>query len=225
MSNKFKPIPIEQLELNEGQIDWLPRNPRQWTREELDKLKASILETPLLLEARGLLVWGPYEGTYVVIGGNMRLAALRELEAATAPCYVLPAGLSPETVKAIAIKDNGSFGEWDVDALMADWQEFNPEEFWTGADRWSPADAAGQEEGSPGIPQEALPEELQGADMNPDQLEPLVGDDETAMERVIITFTGEEEARRVAELLGVQDITSRVVWRLEDILEAREEEE
>ena len=49
MSNKFKPIPIEQLELNEGQVEWLPRNPRQWTREQLDKLKASILETPLLL--------------------------------------------------------------------------------------------------------------------------------------------------------------------------------
>lgn len=224
MSNKFKQIPIEQLELNEGQVEWLPRNPRQWTREQLDKLKASILETPLLLEARGLLVWAQTEASYVVIGGNMRLAALRELNAATAPCYVLPAGFSPEKVKEIAIKDNGSFGEWDMDALMADWQEFNPEEFWTGADRWSPADAAGQEGGSPGIPQEALPPELQGVEMDPDKQESIVGDDETAMERVIITFKG-DEVEAVERLLGVKDVTSRVVWRLEDIIEAREEEE
>ena len=219
MNNKFKPIPIGQLELNEGQIDWLPRNPRQWTREQLDRLKASILETPLLLEARGLIVWGPHDAAYVVIGGNMRLAALRELKAATAPCYVLPACLDPEKVKAIAIKDNGSFGEWDVDALMAEWAEdYDLAEF--GVDQWKPEDTVS----SPGIPQEALPPELQGADMDPDKLEPLVGDDETAMERVIITYTGEEEARRVAELLGVEDVTSRVVWRLEDIIEAREEE-
>ena len=223
MNNKFKPIPIEQLELNEGQVDWLPRNPRQWTREQLDKLKASILETPLLLEARGLLVWGPYEGAYVVIGGNMRLAALRELEAAVAPCYVLPAGLSQEKVKEIAIKDNGTFGEWDMDLLMDEWADFNPEEFWTGTAQWKPENAV-QPEQSPGIPQEALPEELQGTDIAPDRLEPLVGDDETAMERVIITFRG-DEVEAVERLLGVKDVTSRVVWRLEDIIEAREEEE
>lgn len=222
MSNKFKPIPVEQLELNEGQIAWLPRNPRQWTREELDRLKASILETPLLLEARGLLVWGPYEGIYVVIGGNMRLAALRELEAATAPCYILPAGLSPEKVKAIAIKDNGSFGEWDVDALMAEWAEdFNLDEF--GVTNWQPEDTVTEPAASPGIPQEALPEELQGADMDPDRMEPLEGDDETARDRIIITF--DEESRwRLEEIFKVRDITSRVVWRLEDIIAEREED-
>lgn len=221
MSNDFKPIPIEQLQLNEGQVEWLPRNPRQWTREQLDKLKASILETPLLLQARGLLVWGPYEGAYVVIGGNMRLAALRELEAAVAPCYVLPAGLPPEKVKEIAIKDNGTFGEWDMDLLMEEWADFNPEEF--GVSQWAPENAM-QLEQSSGITQEALPEELQGTDIAPDRLEPLVGDDETAMERVIITFRG-DEVEAVERLLGVKDVTSRVVWRLEDIIEAREEEE
>ena len=224
MSNKFKPIPIEQLQLNEGQISWLPKNPRQWTRGEMDRLKASIAETPLLLEARGLLVWGPYEGAYVVIGGNMRLAALRELGAAVAPCYVLPAGLSPEKVKAIAIKDNGSFGEWDVDLLMEEWADFDLEEFgvtdW-GAGGEDPDQGTG--EGGGGIDAAALPPELQDMDMTPDKLESIVGDDETAMERVIITYRG-DEAGRVAELLGVPDITSRVVWRLEDIIEAREEQ-
>lgn len=218
MSNKFKPIPIEQLELNEGQIDWLPRNPREWTREGLDNLKASILETPLLLEARGLLVWDTCDGIYVVVCGNMKLAALRELKAATAPCYVLPATLPQEKVRAIAVKDDASFGEWDVDALLAEWSDYGPEDF--GMTEWKPEDTVS----SPGIPQEALPPELQGADMDPDKLEPMVGDDETAMERVIITYAGEEEARRVAELLGVEDVTSRVVWRLEDIIAAREEE-
>lgn len=222
MNNKFKPIPIEQLELNEGQVEWLPRNPRQWTREQLDKLKASIQETPLLLEARGLLVWGPYEATYVVIGGNMRLAALRELGAAVAPCYVLPADLSQEKVKEIAIKDNGTFGEWDMDLLMEEWSEFNLEDFGAGQQQWKPENAIQPEE-SPGINPEALPEELQGVEMAPDKLENIVGDDETAMERVIITFR-ESEVEAVERLLGVKDVTSRVVWRLEDIIASRTEE-
>ena len=223
MSNRVQQIPLERLELNEGQVDWLPRNPRQWTRGQLDRLKASILETPLLLEARGLIVYGYCEAAYVVIGGNMRLAALKELGAAVAPCFVLPQGLSPEKVKEIAIKDNGSFGEWDVEALMADWSDFDLEDF--GITHWEPENALQPEEqaSSPGIPEEALPQELQGVDMNPDKQESIVGDDEVAMERVIITFQGEEGAQRVADLLGVQDVTSRVVWRLEDLIEAREE--
>ena len=97
----WKDVRLDELEMNTGQLAWLPRNPRQWTQDQLDRLKESIRETPLLLEARGLIVWKGGKRGYVVVGGNMRLAALRELGAETAPCYVLPEDLSPEKVKEI----------------------------------------------------------------------------------------------------------------------------
>lgn len=223
-------IPLERLELNEGQVKGLPKNPRQWTQEQLARLKDSIQETPLLLEARGLLVFPAKKDRYVVIGGNMRLAALREMGAETAPCFVLPADTCIEKVKEIAIKDNGSFGEWDADALMEAWSDFDLDDF--GVVRWNPENAVtggmpAQEEttatdgGKPEIDPATLPKELQGIDLTPEGMENLVGSDEVARDRIIITFT-EEERWKLEEIFKVRDITSRVLWRLEDIMKERE---
>lgn len=113
-------IKLTDLVLNEGQIAGLPTNPRQWTKTELDKLKKSLEETPELLEARGILVY-PWEGKYLVLGGNMRLSALKALKAKDAPCIVFPEDTPIDKLKEIVIKDNGSFGEWDYDLLANEW--------------------------------------------------------------------------------------------------------
>ena len=228
---EWKQIPLDKLETNRGQAKWLPRNPRQWTQEQLDRLKESIRETPLLLEARGLIVYPAKGGKYIVVGGNMRLAALAELGATEAPCYVLPAETTPEKVKEIAIKDNGSFGEWDAEALMQDWSDFDLDEF--GVVKWNPENAVtedgpdqGQgtqgESGGADIDPATLPAELQGLDLTPEGIENIVGDDEVARDRIIISFT-EDDRWRLEEAFGVRDITSRVLWRLEDIMKLREE--
>lgn len=109
-------IRIEDMEINAGQIEGLPSNPRQWTKEEMERLKKSIKDTPELLEARGAIVY-PHGGKYVVLGGNMRLSAVKALGWKTMPCIVLPEDMPVEKLKEIVIKDNGSFGEWDMDAL------------------------------------------------------------------------------------------------------------
>lgn len=121
-------IPLADLAMNEGQLKWLPRNPRQWTQAQLDLLKDSIRETPMLLEARGLIVYPAKKGGYIVIGGNMRLAALRELGEATAPCFILPAETSPEKVKEIVLKDNGEFGSWNFALLAMEWSDIQLED-------------------------------------------------------------------------------------------------
>lgn len=113
-------IKLTDLVLNEGQIAGLPTNPRQWTKTELNKLKKSLQETPELLEARGILVY-PWEGKYLVLGGNMRLSALKALKATDAPCIVFPEDTPIDKLKEIVIKDNGSFGEWDYDLLANEW--------------------------------------------------------------------------------------------------------
>lgn len=115
-------IKLTDLEQNKGQVEGLPSNPRQWGRGELDHLVKSIQETPELLEARGLIVW-PYGGKYVILGGNMRFSALREMNEKDAPCYVLPEDTPMEKLREIVIKDNGAFGSWDYDMLANEWDD------------------------------------------------------------------------------------------------------
>ena len=117
-----KRIKLTDLVLNEGQVAGLPANPRQWTKTELDKLKKSLQETPELLEARGILVY-PWEGKYLVLGGNMRLSALKSLKATDAPCIVFPEDTPIDKLKEVVIKDNGSFGEWDYETLANLWDD------------------------------------------------------------------------------------------------------
>lgn len=110
--------------MNTGQIAGLPSNPRQWTKAQLDNLKASIEETPELLEARGCIV-DYHEGKYVCLGGNMRYAACKALGMSELPCYVVPEGTTILKKKEIVAKDNGSFGDWDYDALANEWGDLD----------------------------------------------------------------------------------------------------
>lgn len=84
-------------------------------------MAASIVETPELFEARPLLVV-PRGERFVVIGGNMRLAAARELAMDAPPCYEIQ-DRSTEILKRMALKDNASFGEWDEVALADEWPD------------------------------------------------------------------------------------------------------
>lgn len=122
MDVEYRTIGISLLEMNTGQVEGLPSNPRQWTREELDSLKKSLRETPELFQARGCIV-APYGGKFIVLGGNMRLAAATELGDTEVPCMVLPEGLPVSKMKEIVVKDNGSFGSWDMDSLANEWDD------------------------------------------------------------------------------------------------------
>ena len=136
---EIKRIRLTDLELNRGQVAGLPSNPRQWGKGELDDLVKSIRETPELLEARGLIVW-PYNGKYIILGGNMRFSALREMNEVDAPCYVLDADTSMDKLREVVIKDNGSFGSWDYDMLANEWDDL-PLADW-GVPAWETEDIA-----------------------------------------------------------------------------------
>ena len=119
---EFKKLPLAKLAMNTGQIEGLPANPRQWTQEDLDKLARSIEETPELLDARGAIVV-PKGGKYIVLGGNMRVTAARKLDLKEMPCAVLPEDTAVKKLREIVVKDNGSFGAWDFDALANEWDD------------------------------------------------------------------------------------------------------
>ena len=114
-------IKLSKIVENKGQIEGLPRNPRQIKDEKYKLLKKSIEDDPEMLELRELLVY-PHNNKFVVIGGNMRLKALRELGVAECPCKVIPEETPVEKLRAYTIKDNNSFGEYDFDLLGNDWE-------------------------------------------------------------------------------------------------------
>lgn len=115
-------ININQIDQNKGQIAGLPANPRQWTRDDVERLARSIEETPELLDARPLITI-PHDGRQVVLGGNLRLAALKKLGRKEAPVYVLPEDTPPDKLREIVVKDNGAFGSWDFDMLANEWDD------------------------------------------------------------------------------------------------------
>lgn len=121
---KFERISIALLDPNTGQIPGVPKNPRKWGRRELQNLANSMKDTPELTEARGCIV-APWQGRFVVLGGNMRLAAAKaHLDWTELMCAVLPEGTSADRMREIVQKDNSSFGQFDYDILRKEWLGF-----------------------------------------------------------------------------------------------------
>lgn len=124
---KIQSISISLLQANKGQIEGLPKNPRKITAKKLENLKRSIEDAPEMLSLRELIVY-PYEGKYIVIGGNMRLRACSEIGYTELPCKVLDKSTPVEKLREYAIKDNVEFGENDKEALY-EW-DLNELESW-----------------------------------------------------------------------------------------------
>ena len=68
-----------------------------------------------------------------------------------------------------------------------------------------------------------LPAELQGEDINPDDLPKIEGSNETAMERIIIVFP-KSRSEEVAQLVGLPSI-DKVVYNIDELLPSDTAEE
>lgn len=113
-------LKLSDIEVNKGQIPGLPGNPRFIRDDKYKKLIQSLTDNPEMTALRELLVF-KHEGKYVIIGGNMRYRAMKELGYKETICKIIPAGTPAETLKAYTIKDNAGFGEWDFEQLANDW--------------------------------------------------------------------------------------------------------
>lgn len=123
-----KNINISKLILNKGQIKGLPTNPRFIRDFKFELLKRSIKESPDMLKLRELIVF-PEGDKYIIIAGNMRYRAAKELNIKELPCKILSRETSIEKLREIAIKDNSNFGEYDWDILANEWDD-SPLEDW-----------------------------------------------------------------------------------------------
>ena len=125
---KSQNIELSKLEVNKGQIEGLPKNPRLIKDAKFEKLKKSIEDNPEMLGMREVLVF-PHGSKYVIIGGNMRFQACKELQFVTVPCKVLDKDTTAEQLRAITIKDNVGFGEHDWELLANEWDSVELEEW------------------------------------------------------------------------------------------------
>ena len=116
-------LPMSAIEINNGQLKGLPKNPRLIKNAKYDKLKESITNYPEMLSWRSLLVYPLDNGKYIIVGGNMRYRAMKELGHKEAPVFIIPKETPIEKIKAYTILDNNGFGEWDWDLLANEWGE------------------------------------------------------------------------------------------------------
>lgn len=237
-----------------------PRNPRAITEAQYERLKDSLLVFPKMLTLRPLAT----DGNGIVLGGNMRLRALKDIAKMSAGQIAERLqGMKTYSQKSDAEKaalvqywrewltrkdvptthestltdaekdefvmtDNASFGSWDYDAIANEWDAELVDEW--GVDVWQNKDVddvfgAGQNHPTPETPANEqdndnhLPAELQGVDLNPDNLPKIQGVDETPFDRIIIVYPKERKGELLG-LLGMADI-NKVVYHLDEILGGR----
>jgi len=91
-------------------------NPRNISTAQFKKLVQSIKDFPEMLETRPLVI----DEDFIVLGGNMRLKALKELGYTEIPVHQVT-DWTEEQKKQFIIKDNLSFGTWDYKMLEEQW--------------------------------------------------------------------------------------------------------
>tara|TARA_Y100001972_G_scaffold128846_1_gene192115 strand:- start:4808 stop:6094 length:1287 start_codon:yes stop_codon:yes gene_type:complete len=102
---------VKWTKVHLSEIKSNPNNPRIIKDKNFKKLVQSLKDDPQMLYARPVIV----NKDMIVLGGNMRLRALQELNYEQVPIGV--ADWDQEEQKAFIIKDNVSGGEWDEDIL------------------------------------------------------------------------------------------------------------
>ena len=124
-----------------SEIHELEGNPRVIKKDQFEKLKTSIKNNPDYFEARPCIL-SNRTGVLVVIAGNQRLRASRELGMTEVPTILLE-GLTEEREREIIVRDNVENGEWDYDVLANQWESTDLEDWGVeGVFKTAPFDAA-----------------------------------------------------------------------------------
>ena len=99
-----------------------PSNPRVIKDHKFTQLKKSLEDFPDMANVRPIVV----NKDMVVLGGNMRLKAMKDAGWKQVPVEVVD--WPEDKQREFIIKDNVGFGEWDWKLIATDWPE--AEEWW-----------------------------------------------------------------------------------------------
>lgn len=139
---EIKNVKLSAIKLNEN-------NPRTISKKDMDLLVKSLTEFPDMLNIREIVV----DETMTVLGGNMRLLALQKSGAKEVTAKIV-SGLTKDQKREFVVKDNASFGSWDMDALanawgdlpLVDWGVNLPNDFMSSLDDTETPNAGSGEE-------------------------------------------------------------------------------
>lgn len=109
-------IKLSQIKENES-------NPRFIRDDNFKKLVKSIQEFPEMLSVRKLVV----NKDMIVLGGNMRLKALKE--AGIKEVEVEVVDWDEQKQREFVVKDNLGYGEWDFEMLANEWDHESLEDW------------------------------------------------------------------------------------------------
>jgi len=110
------------------QIEMLPtrllcplvRNPRRISKTQFAKLIQSLESDPDFFKSRPCLV-NHTNDKYIVYAGNQRLKAAKQLKWKEIPCIV-DIDLPDLVMQMRIIKDNKTYGEFDIEMLANEWE-------------------------------------------------------------------------------------------------------
>jgi hypothetical protein len=114
-------LKIKDLRANTGQVKGVPKNPRYIKDEKYELLKESLVDDPEFTDLNPILVYDNADGTYIVMGGNMRTRAAKELGWKEIEASVMPNGTPPKKIRSRIIKHNADYGSDDWDLLANEW--------------------------------------------------------------------------------------------------------
>jgi len=102
-----------------NELKYNPNNPRKIADDKFDKLVKSIKEFPKMMSLRPMVI----NADNIVLGGNMRLKALKKLGYKEIPDdWVKKASdLTEDEARRFIIADNVGFGEHDWELLKMEW--------------------------------------------------------------------------------------------------------
>lgn len=151
-----------------------PNNPRLIKDDKFKKLVKSIQDFPKMMELRPMII----NTDNIVLGGNMRLKALKELGYKEVPdTWVKRAEtLTDEEQRRFIIADNVGFGEHDWEMLKAEWDVQELEEWGLDVSDWGIEPASdeliGEEKNKPATLKITFesPEQLQKAEIDIQEL-------------------------------------------------------
>ena len=204
---KHQKIALSRLELNDGQLSGLPKNPRYIRDTKFEALVESIRTSPEFLDARPLIVYPMENGNYIVLCGNMRLRACRELNLPDVPCYVLPKNTPTEKLREYTIKDNMSYGDIDWDSIANEWdmEELKEWDFdlpeWTDKETGDYPDGNGSDEAA----DNNYSRKIEAPTYEPTGEEPAIADcvDTEAVERLLAEIDRSEVSEEQKTMLRV----------------------
>jgi len=113
MTEKNATTEVKVVKIND--IKSNPNNPRIIKDDKFKKLVESIKSFPEMANVRPIVV----NKDIIVLGGNMRLKAMKEAGWKEAPIQIVD--WNEQKQKEFIVKDNVGYGEWDWDDLANNW--------------------------------------------------------------------------------------------------------